>query len=1040
MLMAALIIFGAIGLSRLGVSEQPDVDFPVLTINVSWSGASPEVMETEIVDRIEEQVLSIEGIRNVNSQIQQGQASVTMEFEIDRNIDAALTEVQSKLSNVELPSGADAPTIIKSNPEDQPIVLLSASSTKRDMHALTEFLELSVVDQLKILPGVGEVTLAGYQQRNLRVWVDNNKLKPLQLTILDVKNALSSEQVEEAAGYLENSQNEMNVRTMGEGVTAEEVGNLRIKKRGGEEIYNSNIRIKDVARVEDGLDDIRHVAVINGHPGIGIGIKKQHGANSVAVAQAVKDRLAELKKTLPPDVDIETNFDSSIFIKDAIHETEFTLILSAIITSIVCFLFLGSVSSTVNVLLSIPTSVMGTFAVLYFMGFTLNFFTLLGLSLAIGIVVDDAIMVLENIIRHSEMGKSRVLASRDGAREITFAALAATIAVVAIFLPVAFMSGIIGRFFFQFGITISAAVLLSLVEAITVTPMRCSQFMGDQRRGYAHWAAARFDHIGNLYRGVLGFCLNHRWMVILVSTTIFVLSLVLADYLPKEFLPRQDQSSFLIRIQTPVRSSIGFTEDKLVAAEKVLKQHPEIDHFFSAIGGFTSDTGAADGAITDGQVNAALVYVTLKPKSQRTLGQFALMDQLRDELNKIPGVNAVPQDLASHDFVAGRGFPIELNLRGPDYAVLEQKSQEIIASMNQAGLFRDIDTDFRLGMPEVQIFPNRDLSTISGVTVDAIAQTVQAAIGGSVQGTFTNKDRRYDVRLRLEGSQRVDAQDILNLDVRTDYNELIPISSVITTKTLDTYQTIARTLRERSITIYANIAPGKSQSEALDRAEAIAKNTLPPGYRVFLGGGAQTFRETFSSLFFALWLGIVVSYMVLASQFNSFIHPFAVLLALPFSISGALFALLLTGQSINLYSLIGVVLLMGIVKKNSILLVEFCNARRLIDGMAIRDAILSAGPIRLRPILMTSLATLAAAIPPALALGPGAESRVPMAITVIGGVIVSTFFTLLVVPCAYSLLAHLEGKSHPEAELYETDKPAPALRLDYEPASITNKA
>jgi HAE1 family hydrophobic/amphiphilic exporter-1 len=1040
MLMSALIIFGAIGLSRLGVSEQPDVDFPVLTINVTWSGASPEVMETEIVDRIEEQVLSTEGVRTVNSQIQQGQASITMEFDIDRNIDAALTEVQSKLSSVDLPTGADAPTIVKSNPEDQPIVLLSASSTKRDLHALTEFLELNVVDQLKILPGVGEVTLAGYQQRNLRVWVDNNKLKPLELTILDVKNALQSGQVEEAAGYLENSNNEFNVRTMGEGVTPEQVGDIRIRERGGEAIYNSNIRIRDVARVEDGLDDIRHIAVVNGQPGIGIGVKKQHGANSVAVAQAVKDRLAELKKRLPADVDVEVNFDSSIFIKDAIHETEFTLVLSALITSVVCFLFLGSLSSTINVLLSIPTSVMGTFAVLYFMGFTLNFFTLLGLSLAIGIVVDDAIMVLENIIRHSEMGKSRVLASRDGAREITFAALAATIAVVAIFLPVAFMSGIIGRFFFQFGITISAAVLLSLVEALTVTPMRCSQFMGSRRRGYAHWAAAQFDRFGTSYRGVLAFCLDHRWLVILVSTLIFVLSLAVADFLPKEFLPRQDQSAFLIRIKTPVSSSIDFTRDKLVAAEKILHQHPEIDHFFSAIGGFTSDSGSADGAITDNQVNSALIYVTLKPKAQRALGQFAVMDQLRTQLNQIPGVIAVPQDLASHDFVAGRGFPIELNLRGPDYGVLQQKSSDIIAAMNQTGLFRDIDTDFRIGMPEVQIFPDRDLATVSGVTVDTIAQTVQAAIGGTVQGKYTNKDRRYDVRLRLEGGQRVNPQDIVNLDVRTDYNELIPISSVIKTKTVDTYQTIARTLRERSITIYANIAPGQSQAAALDKAESIAKSALPPGYRVFLGGGAQTFRETFASLFFALWLGIIVSYMVLASQFNSFIHPLAVLLALPFSVSGAFFALLLTGQSINLYSLIGLVLLMGIVKKNSILLVEFCNARRFIDGMPVRDAILSAGPIRLRPILMTSLATLAAAVPPALALGPGAESRIPMAITVIGGVIVSTFFTLLVVPCAYSLMARLESKAHPEAELYATPKPAPTLRPTHETAPVTAKS
>ena len=1025
MLMAALIIFGAIGLSRLGVSEQPDVDFPVLTINATWSGAAPEVMETEVVDKIEEEVISTQGLRDVTSQIQQGQASITLEFNLDRNIDAALTEVQSKLSDVVLPLGADPPTILKTNPEDQPIVLLSASSATRDLHALTEFLELNVVDQLKILPGVGEVTLAGYQPRNLRVWVDNNKLKALQLTILDVKSALETEQVEEAAGYLENPTNEFNVRTMGEGATPAAVGAIRIEKRGGESIYNSNIHIRDVARVEDGLEDIRHMAVVNGQPGVGIGIKKQHGANSVAVAQAVKARLAELRKTLPPDVKIDVNFDSSVFIQDAIHETEFTLLLSALITSVVCFLFLGSLSSTVNVLLSIPTSVMGTFMVLYFMGFTLNFFTLLGLSLAIGIVVDDAIMVLENIVRHLEMGKSKVLAARDGAREITFAALAATIAVVAIFLPVAFMSGIIGRFFFQFGITISAAVLLSLIEAVTVTPMRCSQFMGDADNAYARWAARQFDGLGRLYRGVLGFCLEHRLLVIVVSTVIFLVSLTLANTLPKEFLPKQDQSAFLVRIQTPVRSSISFTQAKLVECEKILRQHPEIDHFFSAIGGFTSDTGAADGAVTDGQVNSALIYVTMKPKGQRGLNQFALMDELRREFAKIPDLTAVPQDLASHDFIAGRGFPVELNLRGPDYHVLEQKSQQIIGEMERTGFYRDIDTDFRTGMPEVRIYPDRALATASGVSVDTIASTVQAAIGGAVQGQFTNKDRRYDVRLRLEGGERVGPDDIMNLDVRTDYNELIPISSVIKTQTVSTYQTIARRLRERSISIFANIAPGKSQADALDRAEAIAKRDLPLGYRVYLSGGAQTFRETFASLFLALWLGIIVSYMVLASQFNSFVHPLCVLLSLPFCVSGAFFALLLTGQSLNLYSLIGLVLLMGIVKKNSILLVEFANQKRFVDGLGVRDALLFAGPVRLRPILMTSLATLAAAVPPALAWGPGAESRIPMAITVIGGVVVSTFFTLLVVPCAYSLLARFESRSHPERELYGTAAKAP---------------
>ncbi len=454
--------------------------------------------------RSRRQVISTQGVRNVTSQIQQGQASITLEFEIDRNIDAALTEVQSKLSNVTLPIGADSPTIVKSNPEDQPIVLLSASSTSRDMHALTEYLELNVTDQLKILPGVGEVTLAGYQQRNLRVWVDNNKLKPLQLTMLDVKTALETEQVEEAAGYLENAASEFNVRTMGEGITPEAVGNIQIKKRGG----GSDLQLQyPHPRRGTGRGRARRRAA-HGHRQWQAGASASASRSStartqVAVAEAVKTRLVELRKNLPPDIKIDVNFDSSLFIKDAIHETEFTLVLSAIITSLVCFLFLGSWSSTFNVLLSIPTSVMGTFAILYFMGFTLNFFTLLGLSLAIGIVVDDAIMVLENIMRHREMGKSKVLASRDGAREITFAALAATIAVVAIFLPVAFMSGIIGRFFFQFGITISAAVLLSLVEALTVTPMRCSQFMGDTRRGYAHWAASEFDKISQVYRRIL---------------------------------------------------------------------------------------------------------------------------------------------------------------------------------------------------------------------------------------------------------------------------------------------------------------------------------------------------------------------------------------------------------------------------------------------------------------------------------------------------------------------------------------------------------
>jgi HAE1 family hydrophobic/amphiphilic exporter-1 len=1018
MLMAALILFGAVSLGRLGVSEMPDVDFPVLTINTSWTGAAPEVMETEIVDRIEESIVSTQGIRDITSSIQQGQASTTIEFDLSRNVDAALTEVQSKISAVSLPVDADLPTITKSNPEDQPILLLAVSG-HRSIHELTTYVERSLQDQFKIIPGVGAVTLGGYSKRNLRVWIDNAKLKEYELTVLDVKNAIQQEHIEVAAGYLENSKNEFNVRTMGEGATPDLVGQIQIKQRGGELIYNSNIRIKDVARVEDGLDDVRRFALTNEGTAIGLGIKKQRGANAVQVGRLVKAQLLEIQKTLPSDMKITINFDSTVFIEEAIHETLFTLVLSALITSAVCYLFLGSWSSTFNVLLSIPTSVMGTFIVMYFMGFTLNFFTLLGLSLAIGIVVDDAIMVLENIVRHfkgrleegEDVKSAKRNASLTGAREITFAAVAATIAVMAIFLPVAFMSGIIGKFFFQFGITISSAVALSLLEAITITPMRCSQFMSDPRKSgrLARWMETVFDSWAETYRRWLIWCLGHRVMVLTVSFLAFAFSVWVGTTLPKEFVPPQDQGVFLIRAQTPVGSSLNFTRDKLLEAEKIIRADPDVDRFFAAIGGFTQQSGSSEGSVTDDEVNAATVYVTLKPRAERRRGQFAIMQDLRGKLNAVPDLKAVPQDLNSRGFTAQRGFPVELNLRGQDYGILQKNATALIAKLDQSGYLTDIDTDFRTGMPEVRVWPDREAANKSGVTVDSIAQTVSSAIGGVVQGKFTNKDRRYDVRLRLETQQRLQAGDITNLQVRTSYGELIPISSVVRTETVPTFQILTRRLRERSISIFANVAPGKSQAEALNVAEKLGHETLPKDYRLFLGGGAATFRETFTSITFALWLGVLVAYMVLASQFNSYLHPFSVLLALPFSLTGAFLALKLGGQSLNLYSMIGLVLLMGIVKKNSILLVEFTNKKRE-EGLNLSEAILAAGPIRLRPILMTSFATLAAALPPALALGPGAESRIPLAITVIGGVVVSTGFTLLVVPCAYSLLARLESK------------------------------
>ncbi len=1000
MLMLGLIIFGAISFRNLGVSQMPDVDFPVLAVSVTWEGAAPEVVESEIVDRLESTIISIEGIREITSNIRQGRATISVEFDLKRNIDAALQELQSAISRVRLPLEVDTPTITKSNPDDQPIIWVGFGGD-RSLADIVRYVDLNIRDQFQILPGVGEIVLGGFTERSLRVWVDNKQLSQYELTILDIQQALQTGQTEVAAGIIENNAQEMNVRMMGEGITPEQVGEILITQRGGRPIYNSTLQLKDVARIEDGLDDIRRVSRISGTPGVGLGIKKQRGSNAVEVGDRVKALVAEIEKTLPPDLKIQVNFDSTVFVRESIEETEFTLILSALATGVVCFLFLGSLRPTLNILLSIPTSIVGTFMIIDYFGFTLNLFTLLGLALAIGIVVDDAIMVLENIYRHKDMGKSREQAARDGGSEITFAAVAATVAVIAIFLPVAFMKGIIGKFFFQFGITISGAVLLSLLEALTLTPMRLSQFMEERRNtGFAALLDRIFSGLARGYQALLRIALKGRYLVLIAAVLIFASSLTLLSSLKRELIPPQDQSVFIVRFQTPIGSSLEYTSQKLLEAEAFMKSRPEVLRYFAAVGGFGG-----------GEVNTGLIFVTMKPRKERSVTQLEFMNLCRAELVKIKDLKPVMQDLSTRGFTAQRGFPIEFNIRGPSWSKLQELSEQVVAEYQKSGFAVDIDTDYRLGQPEVRVWPLRDEAAKRGVEVDDIAHTVSAAIGGVEQGKFSKDGRRYDVRLRLRADDRLQADDAQKLMVRNIHGELVPIKDVIRIEKVPTLQTITRRNRERSISIFANVAPGQSQAAALDAAREISERILPEGYHFYLGSGAQTFIESFASLKFVLWLGLVVAYMVLASQFNSFIHPVTVLLALPFSITGALWALSYTGQSLNLYSFIGIVLLMGIVKKNSILLVEFANNKRE-EGLPAREAMIEAAGVRLRPILMTTFSTLAAALPPALALGPGAESRIPMSVAILGGVLVSTMFTLYVVPCAYTIFSRFERHKH----------------------------
>lgn len=999
MLMSALIIFGAICFGRLGVSFLPDVEVPNVLVQVTWPGAAPEVMETEIVDQMEQALINVSGIKNLNSTIFQGSANISLEFYPGRNVDAALLEVQTNITRVKLPLEVDNPLILKVNPSDQEIMWLGISSDTRSLLDLTVYAERYLRDKFQVLPGVGQLILSGFAERNLRVWVNYDKLKEYDLTILDVQNALRTQNIEQAAGLLENNRQEINVRLMGEGINPQEVGEILIKQRGSQPIFNSIIQIKDVARVEDGLNDIRSISKIAGVRGGGIGFRKQRGANSIEVADNIKKTIEELRPSLPKDIKIEVNYDESKFTKEAVEETEFTLILSAILTALICWLFLGSLSSTFNVVMSIPTSVLGTFIVLYFLGFTLNMFTLLALSLAIGVVVDDAIMVLENIVRHFEMGKSRSQAAIDGTREITGPAIAATLAVIAVFLPIAFVDGVVGQFLFQFGVTISAAVALSLVEALTLTPMRCSQFLSVHRTNFiTRGVDNTIKFLTQQYSRALPYCLHHRVLILGGFIAIFLFTLWIASRVPGEFSPAQDQGTLFIKYETPVGSSLEYTENRLAEAEKIILTLPETRTYFLAAGSFF-----------DGNVNSGVMFVDMKPKAERTKTQQQVMEELRPRLEKIPDLKSFLVDLSKGGPEGGLGFPITFSLQGPNLAVLKTESNRLIEWMTTEKLAVDLNTDFKDGQPELRVKINRAAAAARGVTVQEISDTVAAAIGGVRQGKFTNDDRRYDIRIRLEPDERTRAQDMEKLTVRNIHGEIILLKDVVTYEEVSSLQTIARRNRERSITVTGNPAVGLVENTVMATIKEHALKTLPEGYRLIPSQSAETNEKLRRDMGLALGLGILIAYMILAAQFNSFGQPFLILLAMPFALSGAALGLFAFGQTWNLYSAIGLILLFGIVKKNSILLVEFTDKVREKEGVSPEEALLKACPIRLRPILMTSIATMAAALPPALAFGPGAESRIPMALTILCGSAVSMLATLFIVPCCYSIMESVKS-------------------------------
>ncbi len=1007
-LMSALIIFGGISFLRLGISQMPDVDFPIISISLSYEGASPEIVESDLIDPFEERLLSLEGLKELKSTARQGSANIQIEFDINRNVDVALQEVQAAISQIRLPTGVlDNPIVRKQNPEEEPLMFIGIIADK-PIREISNYANDFIIDQLQTVEGAGDVSIAGFSNRNLRVWIDQNKLKSADLTITDILDSIQQQHVERSAGFITNKEIELNARQYGEAQNIEEFANLPILRRGGSIIYNQKYKLKDFARIEDGLSDIRRVARIDGQNAISVAIRKQRGSNEVSLGQAMRQKVKELQSRLPNGYNMKIIVDYTKSTEATVKSTQMKLLYAGLVTILIVFIFLGSFASAFNVFLSIPTSIIGTFFIMYFAGFTMNLFTLLALALVISIVVDDAIMVLENIIRHYRMKKSPTQAAYDGTQEVLGAAVASTLAVVAVFAPVIFMEGIIGKFFLQFGIVMSAAVLLSLVESMTITPMRASQFLkfSAKPNRYEEWLDHQFESLSHAYKRSLVHVFKHRWISLSIGILIFLVSLSLFKFVKREFVPPQDQNFVVMTMQASLDSALDSTVDKALEVEKVLKTIPEIEGYFLNVGSGGPSSGS----------NQAFIPITLVDSQKRKLNHLQVMEKIRKEVSTIQGAKFQLRDVSTRNLSSGRTFPVAFNLRGPDYTVLSEKAAEISKRLEDAKLGQDLDTDYKKGIREIRIYPRREWLAMNGVSMESVTRTINTAVAGSREGQFTQDGRRYDIRVKLEQGTIQTKEDIKKIFVRNITGNLISLANLVDVEEMPVIQSITRINRQRSISVFGGIAPGQSQGKVLGEAKKIADEVLPPGYTFNLEGSSAGFDETFKSIYFALILGVLVAYMILAVQYNSFLHPIAVLMALPFGLSGALLALWMTGQSLNLFSLIGVIVLMGIAKKNSIMLVEFTNQVREKIPSA-RDALIEACPVRLRPILMTSFATILASLPLLLKTGIGKETSSALALTVLGGTFVSTIFTLYVIPLIYEVLSPLERSKKIELDI-----------------------
>lgn len=983
---AALVLFGIIGYQRLAVREFPDVDPPIVSVSVTLRGANPRVMETAVTDVLEEQLSSLEGLRQMTSTSGEQRANVTLEFNLERPIEAAAQDVRDLVSRIRgrLPQQIEEPVISKQDADAQPFMWILLRGGNYDLMALSDIADRLVKTPLMTIPGVASAQVRGERRYAMRVWVEPAELAARGLTIQDVTTAIRTRNVEVPAGRIESDRREFSIRSMGELKTPEEFGALVVSSTGGQ-----LVRLRDVARVELGPEDDRSRFRFNGAPGVGVSLTRQSKSNQVQVADLVRAELPRIQETLPPGVELVLGFDSSVYVKRSIAEAQETLILAGLLVVMIIFVFLRNLRATIIPGLAIPASITATFAVMYFLGFSINSLTLLALTLAIGIVVDDAIIVMENAYRHQEeLKESPEEAASRGTGEIAFAVITTTISLVAVFTPLAFLSGNTGRLFREFGLAVAGAVAVSGFVALTLTPMLCAKILRvPQRHGRLYLLLERgFNGLADGYKRTLGWALRHRAAVVGAVLAISVAAGVVFTTLKREFVPADDRGNLRVSITAPEGATVQYTDEYQVRAEQVLAQVPEIDNFTSIVG-------------WGGRVNSGFLIVRLRDWAERERNVQQVIQEIQPQLSAIPGVLAFASNPPAF---GGRGSPVQFVVQHPDFETLVGIRDRFLERARQIPGLVNVDSDLRVNKPELVVSFDRDRAEDLGVPVADVANTMSVLLGSARVSTFTRDNKLYDVIVQLSPEARATPGDMAGLTVRGRGGELIQLQQLSQVEETTGPQQLNHFNRMRAFTVSASLAPDFTLGEALDSLSAAAAEMLPAGSQTALAGESRELAESGTALYFAFVLALVIVFMVLASQFESLVHPFTVLLAVPLAVSGAIFTLKLLGATVNLYSQIGMILLIGLVTKNSILLVEYSNQLKA-KGMATLEAVAEAGRIRLRPILMTSIATVMGALPIALGLGAGSASRRPLGYAIVGGLIVSTLLTLYLVPVAYSL-------------------------------------